>query len=96
MISETKIDDSFPLGNFLTDGFSKPYILDHDSLGGAILLYIREDISSNLYEVETKLIEGFYKEINLLNDEWLINCLYSARKNHYVRSVRIPSYSGLH
>ena len=24
IVSETKIDDSFPIGNFLTDGFSTP------------------------------------------------------------------------
>ena len=55
-------------------------MLDRDSLGGAILLYIREDIPSNLFEVETKLIEGFCVEINLLNDKWLINCSYNAHK----------------
>ena len=54
MNSETKIDDSFPFGNFLIGGFSKPYRLDRDSLGGGILLYVREDIPSNLLEVETK------------------------------------------
>ena len=31
MISERKIDDSFPLGNFLIGGFGKPYRLDRDS-----------------------------------------------------------------
>ena len=38
MISETKIGDSFPLGNILIGGFSKPYRLDRDLLGGGILL----------------------------------------------------------
>ena len=28
MISETKIDDSFPIANFLIDGFSQPYRID--------------------------------------------------------------------
>ena len=65
IISETKIDDSFPFGNFLIGGFSKSFRLDRDSLGGGILLYVREDIPSNLLEVETKPIEGFYVEINL-------------------------------
>ena len=41
MISETKIDDSFPLGNF------------HDSLVGGILLYDTEDIPTNLMDAET-------------------------------------------
>ena len=68
MISEKKIDDSFPLGNFLIGGFSEPYRLDRDSLGGGILLYVREDIPTNLIEVETKSIEGFSVEINLHKD----------------------------
>ena len=48
MVFETKIDDSFPNGNFLIQSFSPPYRLDRDSKGGGIKLYIREDISSNL------------------------------------------------
>ena len=81
MISETKIDDSFPLGNFLIGGFSKPYSLDRDSLGGGILLYAGRDILTNLTEVETKPIEGFSVEINLRNDKWLISCSYNPHKN---------------
>ena len=65
MISETDIDDSFPLGNFLIGGFSKRDRLDRDSLDGGILLYFREDISSNLLQVKTKPAEGFSVEINL-------------------------------
>ena len=68
MIFETNLDDSFPLGNFLI-----AYRLDRDSLDGGILLYVRENIPLNLLEVETKPIEGFYVEINLHNDKWLIN-----------------------
>ena len=59
MISETKIDDSFPLGNFLLGGFIKAYRLDHGSLGGGVLLYVREDIPTNLTEVETKRLKVF-------------------------------------
>ena len=81
MIFGTKIDDSFPLGNFLIGGFSKPFRLDRDALGGGILLHVREDIPLNLYEVETKPIEGFYVEINLHNDKCLINCLHNPHKN---------------
>ena len=81
MISETKIDDSFPLGNFLIGGFSKPYSLDRDSLGGGILLYAGRDILTNLTEVETKPIEGFSVEINLRNDKWLISCSYNPHNN---------------
>ena len=48
MVSEIKIDNSFPVGNFLIDGFSTPYRFDSDNNGGGIILYVREDIPSNL------------------------------------------------
>ena len=37
MISETKIDESFPLSQFMIDGFSMPYRCDRNSHGGGIL-----------------------------------------------------------
>ena len=81
MISEAKVDDSFPFGNFLIGDFSKPHRLDLDSLSRGMLLYIREDILSNLLEVETKPIESVYAEINLYNDKRLVNCSYNPHKN---------------
>ena len=42
MISETKLDESFPSGQFLFDSYSAPFRFDRD--GGGILLFIREDI----------------------------------------------------
>ena len=44
LISETKLDASFPSVNFLIPGFSKPYRRDRSSHAGGLLLYIREDI----------------------------------------------------
>ena len=38
MVSETKIDDSFPTGNFLIHDFSRSYRFDRDSKGGGIML----------------------------------------------------------
>ena len=55
LISETKLDDSFPSAQFLLDGFSKPYRLDRCSNGGGILLYIRDDIPSRLFQIQIKL-----------------------------------------
>ena len=82
LVSETKIDDSFPNENFLIDGFSTPYRLDRNSNGGGLMLFVREDISSNLVEAEAKPIEGFYIELNLRNDKWLLNCSYNPHKNN--------------
>ena len=48
LISETKLDDSFPTAQFLTKGFSAPYSFDRNSKCGGLLLYIREDIPSKI------------------------------------------------
>ena len=67
MIPETKIDASFPIGQFLLNSYSTPFRLDRNAHGGGILLYVREDIPSKLLLVKENLIEGFFVEINLRN-----------------------------
>ena len=80
MISETKIDDSFPIAHFLIDGFSQLYRIDRNSSGGGIMLYVREDIPSNLLNVDSLSIEGFYVELKLRSENWLINCSYNPNR----------------
>ena len=46
MISETKLDNSFPKSEFLLTGYTEPYRIDRNCHGGGILLYIRYDIPS--------------------------------------------------
>ena len=74
LISETKIDGSFLIANFLVDGFSKPYRIHRNSSGNGIMLFTREDIPTNLLKVESIPIEGFYVEPKFLSENWLINC----------------------
>ena len=40
LISETKIDSSFPTAQFHIEGYTTPYRLDSDMHGGSLLLYI--------------------------------------------------------
>ena len=47
MISETKLDSSFPDAQFYMKSYSKPYRLDRNSKGGSIILYVREDVLLN-------------------------------------------------
>ena len=54
MISETKLDESFPIGQFLIDGCSVPFRLDRNKNGGGILLYVREDIPSKLLSMNSR------------------------------------------
>ena len=66
---------------FVIDGFSASYRLDRNCLGGGLMLFVREDIPSNLLTIEEKPIESFYVELNLRNSKWLVNCSYNPHKN---------------
>ena len=46
------------------------------------MLFVREDVRSNLFEIEAKPIEGFYIELSLRNDKWWLNCSYNPYKNN--------------
>ena len=78
MISETKLDPSFPNGQFHIYGFCEPYRFDRNGNGGGIHLYIREDIPSKL--ILTKMtIEGFFVEISLRKKEWVLCSSYNPK-----------------
>ena len=68
MVSEKKIENNFPVGNFVIDGLGTPYGLGRDSNAGGNLLYVREEIAFNFLATdEQKHIECFYVELNLRN-----------------------------
>ena len=74
MISETKLDESFPPGQLLLDGYTATFRSDRDGNGDGILLFIREDIPSKLLPMNND-IEGFFVQINLRNEKkWLLSC----------------------
>ena len=81
MISETKIDDSFPLTQFLIEGFTTPYRLDRNGSGGGILVYIRDDIPSKLIPTYFSNREGFFLELNLRKKKWVLCCSYNPHNN---------------
>ena len=47
MITETKLDDSFPTMQFNIEGYHT-FRLDRNEYGGGILIYVRDDIPSNI------------------------------------------------
>ena len=67
MVSETKLDETFPEGQFLMDGFIPPYRMTKNTNGGGIALYVREDIQSRQisFKNDGNDIEHFFVEINL-------------------------------
>ena len=66
MISENKIDNSFPLGKVFSTWFQEtlPWLA-----GEGNSLYVREDIPSSLLTVKIKPIEGILLEKNLVNNK---------------------------
>ena len=81
MISETKLDNSFPDGQFLIKGYSKPYRIDRNCHGGGIMLYIRADIPSNHLSTESLPMEDCYVKIDLQKKKWLLCCSYNPNEN---------------
>ena len=65
MLSKSKLDDSFPLDQFLIDGFYATFRFDRDKNGGRIMLYIREDIPARVLSHNFLSTESFPVEIVL-------------------------------
>ena len=81
LITETKVDSSFPEAQFGIDGFPTSYGVDRDCHGGGILLYIRQDIPSKLL-INLKIsknLEGVFVELNFCQKKWLACCSYNSR-----------------
>ena len=81
-IQETKLDSSFPPGQFLIDGYTEPYRLDRNRNGGGVMIYVREDIPSKLLTKHTftEAVEGLFIEINLRKTQLLF--FGSYRSDH--------------
>ena len=82
LISETKLDDSFPTTQFQMEGFIVPYRYDRNGKGGVLLLYIREDIQYKLLISKSKCnIETLSVAVNLRNRKWFLNSSYNPHQN---------------
>ena len=80
LISETKIDNTFPVSQFCVPGYSMPFRLDRTRNGGVIMLYFKKHtpcIMLNKFTFE-KEIEAFAIEINLCKVKWLLFCSYNT------------------
>ena len=78
VISETAIDDSFPLGSFKCPTFSTPFRRDHDKLCWETAYCLRKGIPT---KYSRNNVEGIYIELNLLVKSWLWCYTYSTNVN---------------
>ena len=82
LISETKLDDSYPSAQFSLNGFKEPYRYDRNSRGGGLLLYVRDDIPSKNLRIKSIFnIELILIEINLRKRKWLLCGSYNPHRN---------------
>ena len=78
IITETKLDENFPVSQFHFDGCSKPYCLERNRNGGGIIIYVRERIflakfSQNMFYL---LKLALFIEVNLRKCKWLLSGIY--------------------
>ena len=91
LLSDTKIDSSFPTAQFHIDGFTI-YRRDRMKLEGGLILHVREDVPSTLLKIDSE-IEAFYIELNIRKKKSLLCCSYNAKRiilqNTLLKLVRI-------
>ena len=85
VLSETKLDGTFPESQFSINGFKKPYRKDRNKFGGGVMIYVRDDIPSQEKD-KFKLpdgIEGIIVEINLRKSKFLLIGTYHSTNEEY-------------
>ena len=76
LLTETKLDDSFPINQFRIDGY-RLFRYDRNKFGGGLCLYVNENLACK--SVKCNLlsdIESISIEINLRKRKWLIIGVY--------------------
>ena len=77
LISETKIDTTFPTTQFEIPGYSPPHRLDRTAHGGGLLLYKRGDIPSKSLPLVSESFECVISEIIISKKKWLVFGIYN-------------------
>ena len=79
LISETKIDESFPTSQFSVEGFRKPLRRDRKIGAGGLLLYVNENFPAKELSNHSPAndIETISVEVNFKKQKWIIIGIYN-------------------
>ena len=77
VITESKLDESFPSQQFAIEGYPLPYRSDRNANGGGVIIYVREDIPCK--ELTTHSFSSDM-EVNLRKTKWLVFGGYNNSK----------------
>ena len=96
VITETKLDGTFPEKQFYIPGYKKPFRKDRNKNGGGVMIYVREDIPSDIlmkHRIDEN-IEAIFVEINLRKNKLLLvgtyhstNAKYGTTDEEYFRQM---------
>ena len=97
VVSETKLDESFPQRQFTIDGFSTPFRLNRNDEGGGIIFYVRSDIPCKeiKYHLPSNIL-GIFIELSLRKKKWILFGGYNPKKAHILNLDKfIGTYDNL-
>ena len=78
LVSETKLDESFPNNQFSISGY-RMFRQDRNCFGGGLCIYVKENIASKQLNLHLdKETEATYLEINMQLRKWLVIGLYKT------------------
>jgi exonuclease III len=106
LVTESKIDDTFPHGQFQIEGFSRPIRLDRNRNGGGIIVFIRDELTCR--EIKPRVLypelECTFLELRIRQSKWLLVVGYNPHKDNIGKFLRnisreldklIPKYENL-
>ena len=81
---ETKINESYPSGQFRIKGCVSPFRLDRNNHGGGVIIYVNEVIPCKEIPFHNRPsdIEGILVELNFKSKKWLLMGTYNPKKEY--------------
>ena len=93
VITESKIDDTFPLGQFQIEGFARPIRLDRTRNGGGVIIFIRDDLTC--HELTPRVLypelECTFLEMRIRQSKWLVVAGYNPHKENTTKFLNAIS-----
>ena len=89
LVSETKIDSSFPNSQFSLDGY-RMFRYDRNCFGGGLCMYVKDNIPAKQLKSHKDDTESIFLEINIRLRKWLIVGAYKPpdqRKTPFLESL---------
>ena len=90
VLTETKLDETFPKNQFLIHGYSPPFHQDRNSNGGGFMIYVREDIPCEMLSKHDTPddFEGIVLELNPRKVKCFLFGAYNPYKDNISNFVR--------